>query len=708
MMAARNAYLPYIDGLRAVAVLAVVIYHLHAAWLPGGFAGVDVFFVISGFIVSASVGNLDRMGLHRFLPFFYARRILRIAPALLVMLLVTTYVSALIIPEAWLSQTNQKTGLYAFFGLSNLVLARTNNDYFSPLVDFNPFTHTWSLGVEEQFYLVFPLLFFVWSYGSRFRKFTTGVYVCAFVASLVMAILLGQSDKTSAYYLITTRFWQLAAGVLLYQAMALSGRRFDIADQPSSGWWSGAAWVAAIVLLYGLVTSQPAEFPFPGAIPVVIGTLGLLGALHGKPISHPIVRVLTWRPVLYVGRMSYSLYLWHWPIYVFFRWTVGIETPWQQALAVALSLGVAALSYRYVETPVRQFRGFKAMPRLAVVTMGLLVIGGTTWAANAINEGQPHISRTRVARHANDWYPNAPDTDASLPGCAVATGGGALEHGNYITYTRVGCPGAATAPDVFAIGDSHALAFAGLFKRYTIRTAAHVSLYTNGGCPFLSLKPGENSAACTANATSALNDMLAKMKPGDILFLPSLRMPRFADQFVRYPDIVVEDQLFSPTAVAARATAVVVGKDIVDRFTAKGVHVVLEAPLPIFKSPTFRCAEHYNRSNPICRDGTTMPRDELKRLRAPVVNSLEEIASESPAAAVWDPFPVLCPHSTCSALDGRIPLFFDADHVSGYGSGLLVPSFTSFVRGVESRSATPSTASASVAVQGSEGSDSAH
>jgi peptidoglycan/LPS O-acetylase OafA/YrhL len=700
MMAPRNAYLPYIDGLRAVAVLAVVIYHLHAAWLPGGFAGVDVFFVISGFIVSASVGNLDRMGLHRFLSFFYARRILRIAPALLVMLITTTYVSALLIPEAWLSQTNQKTGLYAFFGLSNLILARTSNDYFSPLVDFNPFTHTWSLGVEEQFYLVFPMLFFVWSYGSRFRRFTTGVYACAFVASLIMAILLGQSDKTSAYYLITTRFWQLAAGVLLYQAMALSGRRFDIADQPSPRWFGGAAWVGAIVLLYGLTTSQPTQFPFPGALPVVIGTLGLLGLLHGKPASHPIVGALTWPPVLYIGRMSYSLYLWHWPIYVIFRWTVGIEAAWQQALAVVLSLGIAALSYRYVETPVRQFRGFKTMPRVAVVVVGLLVIAGTAWAANAINDGQPHISRTRVARHANDWYPNAPDTDASLPGCSVATGGGALDRGNYITYTRVGCPGTATAPDVFAIGDSHAVAFIALYKRYTIRTAARVSLYTNGGCPFLSLKGGE-SDTCKANATSALNDMLTKVKPGDILFLPSLRMPRFADQFVRFPDSVVEDQLFSPAAVAARQAAVLVGKSVVDQFTAKGVRVVLEAPLPIFKSPTFRCAERYNRSNLICRDGSTIAREELYRLRAPVVSSLEEIANESPAAAVWDPFPVLCPYETCSALDGRIPLFFDGDHVSGYGGGLLVPSFTSFVRELVSRPAAIAVAPAGPALQDS-------
>ena len=168
--AARSDYLPYIDGLRAVAVLAVVLYHLNAAWLPGGFTGVDIFFVISGFVVSASVDRFGRTGAGESLLRFYARRLRRIAPALIVCLLVTCVASGLFIPQAWLSDTSRETGRMAFFGLSNWVLAGTGNDYFSPKVEFNPFTHTWSLGVEEQFYLVFPFLFLAWTRGGRGRS----------------------------------------------------------------------------------------------------------------------------------------------------------------------------------------------------------------------------------------------------------------------------------------------------------------------------------------------------------------------------------------------------------------------------------------------------------------------------------------------------------------------------------------------------------
>lgn len=145
-------YIPAIDGIRAIAVLAVMVYHLNASWLPGGFAGVDVFFVISGYVVARSLAGRTNEPFGRFLLGFYSRRIRRIVPALLVCLLATTMLTILFIPESWLSSTTSQVGLYAFFGLSNFALVWFQDDYFSPRAEFNPFVHTWSLGVEEQFY----------------------------------------------------------------------------------------------------------------------------------------------------------------------------------------------------------------------------------------------------------------------------------------------------------------------------------------------------------------------------------------------------------------------------------------------------------------------------------------------------------------------------------------------------------------------------
>ena len=163
-----NAYIRGIDGLRALAVIAVMLFHIKPSLLPGGFSGVDVFFVISGYVISGSLVRYSNCNFLDYIIGFYARRIVRIIPALIICLLVVSIVTTLFVPDSWLSSTISKTGLFAFIGLSNYALIWFNDGYFSPRADFNPFTHTWSLGAEEQFYAIFPLIMFVWiKYNER-------------------------------------------------------------------------------------------------------------------------------------------------------------------------------------------------------------------------------------------------------------------------------------------------------------------------------------------------------------------------------------------------------------------------------------------------------------------------------------------------------------------------------------------------------------
>ena len=680
----RIIYLPHVDGLRAIAVLSVVLYHLNAKWLPGGFSGVDIFFVISGFIVSASVGSLDRVGLLRFIALFYARRLQRIAPALIACLLVTGLATATLIPPAWLSMTHQKTGIYAFFGLSNFILAKTNNDYFSPIAEFNPYTHTWSLGVEEQFYFIFPLLFFAWTFRSKWRHLTVSLFVISLLVSIGYSAWLGQTDKTSAFYMITSRFWQLAAGVLLFQFMTLGGRRFDTADQfTTPRWFSGGALFSLLLIGYGFAVSTPETFPFPGSVPSVLGALGILGFLHNTSRQTTLMRFLASHPVLFVGKISYSLYLWHWPVFVLFRWTVGIEALIHQAAALAIAFALSIASYYWVEMPFRHLPALKQLPRYAVVSIGLAFVGSSAWLANWINAKQTKFSISTVTRNANDWYPGKANIDPAYPGCTMEVTATSLVAGQFTTYSRQNCKHPVNGPRVLAIGDSHAIGYASMYKGYSMATGATVIVYNNGGCPFLSFQPWrEDTDTCRTNSKVALQDMLAKIAPGDVVFLPSLRLPRFADQFVRYPDEQVHEAIFSDWAVDARAKAIVVAKDILHQFRAKGAQVIFEAPKPIFRSPIFRCAETYNRTNPSCSDGTEIDRSEMEQLRKPILGALMYLSASISDINIWDPFPILCPPgANCSAFSKSRPLFFDADHVSGYGNRLLLTSFQACVSG---------------------------
>ncbi|MDB5758083.1 MAG: acetylase [Burkholderia sp.] len=677
-----TAYFPYIDGLRAVAVLAVIIYHLKASWLPGGFTGVDIFFVISGFIVSASVGSLEKSSFASFMLFFYARRIQRIAPALLVCLASTALLTALIVPSAWLSDNIPRTGLFAYFGLSNLLLAKSSNDYFSPVAEFNPYTHTWSLGVEEQFYFIFPLLFFGWLASGSWRRRTFWIFASMAILSFVHAIWLSRTSPVLAFYLITSRFWELGAGVLLYQFMVNRGHNFSRSSASTMrSHWIGAA--ASLLLIgYGFAMADPRGVPFPGAIAPVLGTLGILGFLHGQAADGYLMKALTSRPMVYIGKISYSLYLWHWPVFTLFRWTVGLELPAYRAAAVLLAFTCAVASYTLVEKPVRHLSMLRSAPRFAVVAAGLALVASFFWITTIINNAQPAISVSKVTRNAEDWYPYGRNQSAAMPGCVVSTHKTSINKEYFLTYQRENCGQAAAAPRIFAIGDSHALGYSPMYMQYVLETGAPVFFYRNGGCAFLNMGVSEPTEHCRENSEAAIEDMLARLRPGDVVFLPSLRLPRFSGQENPNGAEDVEQKIFGSEAVKARNAASAEAGQILQRLSGTGARVVLEAPKPIFRSTIYMCAETYSWSNPVCKGGTSMPRDLLQHLRSPVVAAFRKLQDTVPNVGIWDPFPLLCPPADqCSAFQNGRPTFFDTDHLSGYGNRMLFTSFRDFVTG---------------------------
>ncbi|MGH8173842.1 MAG: acyltransferase family protein [Rhodanobacteraceae bacterium] len=671
----RSKYVPHIDGLRALAVLSVIVYHLNEHWLPGGFSGVDIFFVISGFVVSASVAEIRTTTLPGFFGYFYARRILRIVPALVVCLVATHILTMLFVPWAWLSNANDRTGLYAFFGLSNFVLAYAGNDYFSPLSDFNPYTHTWSLGVEEQFYLVFPPLFVAWIAGGRWRRGAIVLFSLGLVASLVCAGWLARADKDLAFYSIFSRFWELAAGVLLYQVFAISGHSFSEKGRRATLVSRAGAFVSVLLIVAGFIVSKPYSYPFPGALLPVLGTLGLLASLQGREPRGIVMRGLSHPAVAFIGRISYSLYLWHWVVFVLFRWTIGLESVAARTIAVALTFALSVASYYFIELPPRRAPMLRRAPRFAVVVAGIVFVAGAAWASTRIKNYSTMLSLSTVTRHFDDWYPTHIRPVAE-PNCTPKARSESLEISMVSVWTADACVRPREAmPRVFAIGDSHAVSYTGMLLQFVVETGADVRLYANAGCPFLSLQRSREAGKCPGALKVALADILARARPGDILFLPSLRLQRLSDQNARLNEEAAWQSMLGAPAVAGRKAAVAQAIEALQPFVKKGMRIVFDAPKPVLRAPPFRCSDWFNENNPICVGGLSMRRSELERYRAPVMAAFQEIARSVPGVSVWDAFPLLCPAEICEAsMDGH-PLYYDGDHISGYANRLLLPYF---------------------------------
>ncbi len=711
-------YLPGIDGLRALAVLAVMVFHLDDTLLPGGFAGVDVFFVISGYVVSRAMLGREIRSAGHFMVDFFARRFVRILPALLVCLTLVSLLSVLFIPQSWLSSTIADVGVWAYFGASNIALLLFQDGYFSPRAEFNPFTHTWSLGVEEQFYLVLPPLILLWAAWGRGRGVGPAaarlVLPVLALLSLATAYWLGRENPPAAYYLLPSRFWELAAGVSLY----LWQHQRPAAAEGSTPVQAGLVPGLALIAL-GFWFADGAHFPYPWALLPVVGTVLCIHAIAVTRVAaSPSLRLLSHPLLVYTGKLSYSLYLWHWPVYALFRWTLGLDGPWVP-LAVAVTFACAALSYHAVEQPVRNSRWLRRQPPLAKVLAGLLLVAGGLAAAAAMFDRQHQLSLS-VTRDAHTWYPHEYGIENPAPGDLPLAG-----------------------KKLFVVGNSHTGAYATMLREAADRLGVEVTRVQMGHCNLGSVMINNvNDPQCIGQIEAVMADIERTLAPGDVVFLASLRTYRLIDQWAVFdygsvlshgktpfsPDhpllklgqaigeiedpaawprdtdgeILGFDNLiaFSRSAFATsrRKLALDESRDIVRRLTEKGYVVLIDAPKPVFQFPPYRCADWFNRANPICALGPRVAREALLELREPIMGSLSTLAAEFDDVVIWDPFPVLCPGEVCSAFDSQgVPLFFDGDHLSAHGNRVLYPHFEQLLRtiwrGEGSRQpATPSSA----------------
>ena len=687
-----------IQGLRAVAVLLVVAFHAQLP-LPGGFVGVDVFFVISGFVITSMLMREWAASGRLRLGHFYFRRFLRLTPALALTVTVVAAVSMLVQNPFGAQQTTARTGIGAMLLSANYVIGHATGDYFADDAVTNPLLNTWSLSVEEQFYLVFPaLLLLGWVLARRQgRALRAPLLIVATIAAGSFALSLAWSfgsgllpgvtayfggPESFAFYSSITRAWEFAAGALLALSLArlpalTSAARLAVGAL-------GAVAVAAAALLI-----QDSD-PFPGTaalLPVLGTTLLLLAGAHG---TTGISRLLAARPLVAIGDLSYSWYLWHWPVIVFAA-LLFPHRPLVLVTAAAASFVPAALSYRFVEQPLRRARP-RSRPRAAGLVVTTIAVPVTTCAVLLVGAqigwglappAEPAATPAAVTSDGNGGPAVEPpaETPPADPGSVedgeVAGGeGGSLRSQH--AAVKAGCVNIDLDPDrcrfgppnasgtILLAGDSQAYALADGVIEAATRLGYDTVVTSHTGCPFLARESsGVHNYPCAAWQQSIVDYAVAESPVAVVI----------ANRSAGYvhPEwdwrTAERDDGGRATSVAEAADLWRAGLEPVARqLSDAGVPVLIVAAVPEMHGYTDRTSL---LSEAFGSQSFEVPRAEAEADRRPALDVEESLAAKYDGVSVFDPIPSLCEADTCSADRDGAPLYQDETHLSVAGSLLL-------------------------------------
>ena len=615
-------YRPDVDGLRALAVLAIITFHASPAALPGGFAGVDVFFVISGFLITGIL--LEPRGVRPGWATFYGRRVRRLFPALAVVLAATLALGwHLMLPLEFrqLSRHAAATGTFVVNGAF-----WREAGYFDLAGEFKPLLHAWSLAVEEQFYLLWPLVLVA---GSQSMLTLRPAIAALMTVSFVLGLWWVARDGAGAFFLLPGRLWELAGGGLL--ACVPPPRRMRAADNVLA--LAGLALLAvAFVALRGT-----RHYPGGWALLPVLGTVALIRA---GPHAIPNARLLSNRALVFVGLVSYPLYLWHWPALAFTRIVAGGDPGWTAigaAIAVAAVLAVA--TYAWIERPIRR-AGRRATAWLAIAMAGVVAfaLAGATGLLPP-RASDPVLASFEAAQH--DW---------AFPGPLLR---------EEVVGKGLPVRAAGRGRTVLVIGDSNAQQYA---PRVTALlegglSGARVAFATAGSCPPMRGVEYRARTGCPALAARALDHAASPEVDGVVL----------AAQWSAYLDpatiaYVGADGRVLTGAEAVDAALAGFSSTIASlRALGKTVHVVLNIPVGDAFDPRHLLQRDWHGNFTVHGDG--VPRDAWERAVAPTAGPLAD-AARLAGAIVVDPAQTLCASGTCPAraADGS-PLYRDGFHL---------------------------------------------
>lgn len=643
-----GGYFPHIDGLRCLAIASVVGYHAQLPLPYGGFVGVDLFFVISGFLIISGLDREARNGHIRFTAFYF-RRIRRLMPALLPMLIFVLLAGTLIY-----SPVDLKTlaaSIIATLLFSANIFFYTKSGYFDTAAETRPLLHAWSLGIEEQFYMLVP--FTVWAlwrmFGSRYAYAMAALLVASFVAAVVTVA----HAPTAAFYLMPQRAWEFLAGGLV----GIVGPQL-----PASRRFREVVAAAGLCSILGSILFYSAIMSFPGvtaALPVLGGAATIWADLHGRTATG---RVLGSKPFTWLGGLSYALYLWHWPILVFGRHLVGDDIPLSGRLGlIGLSIAVAWISTRLIEDRAqRSFslsRPLKLLTPTAASVVLLIACSGAIFTSGGWPQRRPAEHWLKAER---DTWSNL-DRETCFSGTTSSPKARTIADIEAGRVCRMGAPGKSV--QYLLWGDSHAEALRNAFDIAGHKTDLAGAFVGEGGCPpILGIDDVSRGSDFHCRDTNrAVVDLIKREHIGIVVmhsrwvgvFVHDFIVPGSKGQTIHGDDRVAMAQQIMRTIGDLNklgVTTVLVGPMVEPGYDVPGVMV-----------------------GPACCNSA--PRQLYVRSywlhSAEAINDLLKPMAHSQGVPYADPLLTYCADNKCPANRGASPLFYDYRHVSNFGAALF-------------------------------------
>ncbi|RNL65769.1 acyltransferase [Nocardioides marmoriginsengisoli] len=651
-------YLPQLDGLRAIAVYLVLIYHANhvpggPGYLSGGFIGVDLFFVLSGFLVSNVIlSEIDKRGTFD-LGGFYARRVRRLLPAA-VLVIVATMIAFVVVADVVRRIEMIGDARSALLYVANWHFLGQQTDYFSQDLEPSPFLHFWSLAIEEQFYVFFPLLLILLvKAGKSVTRRLTVILTVLLVASVASQLYWSSENPTHAYYGSDSRLYQLLAGVLLALALRHSTKLFE--GRRGAVIMLGGI-VGLLVFASGLIDASATWRGFGGTV----ASVALIGSMTVLPTAW-LSRLLSGSVPVYLGKISYGTYLWHWPVILVLREVLpGLGGNGVALFAFVLSSGLAALSYQVFEMPIRTNK------RLVKVTWPTVVAGLTTSALVAVFVVSPVLDTDR--RPALVASTGAPVVSTKIPGDGPVPGG--------IDWKKevkdVGKSKYCTADDldacmvvkdngplVLVVGDSFANMLGPMFVQ--LAKDHHFSLAQNvvQGCPWPNDladhgQQPELVTRCAASRGDWMAKALAELKPALVVTVMKPRDPKGEytgkSRLVRTRSGALAD---APLSEVMWSTM----KQTVDQIQAAGADVLMvQSVMDAYPDRPLECLAKATRlSQCAVKYPTTLP---------PSDGYMQALAAAVPGASTISLNKVVCPTPpTCVPYRNGQIVFRDRHHI---------------------------------------------